>query len=220
MTEPSRESAPAEDTIRPPSRRTAPTSLAIASITVAIGLTLIELATAVASYPAARDFSATLRAGGSPGDTLTWYDGLELLSIPVLVVAYVVTCLWLQSARATALSIDPTLTHQRKAIWVWLGWWVPIVAFWFPYQVVRDVQEGSNGGRAGLAQGPWWACWLLYLFCVRATASAASSADPLRVEQLPVIETLAAFGVLVACIQWCRIVRSVTKNQQTALSAR
>ena len=138
----------------------APTRLASATIAVAVAMASVEAATAVASFLAAERFADKIRLGGSPLDVFTFYDGLELLLFPVMVAAYVVGCLWLHRARTNTAVTGPRVAHKRAKIWVWLGWWVPIVSFWFPYQVVRErqhyrqrVPRGAPAGVRGVHRG-------------------------------------------------------------------
>lgn len=233
MTEPSRESAAPQDAPYPPPpasasaawpyapQRRAPKGLAIASIAVAIGLTALLVVTAVAAWPAAREFREAAELGRSTLDVFTVYDGLGLLLIPAVIAAYVVSCLWLQAARTNTITLEPHGRHQRGSVWVWLGWWVPIVSFWFPYQVVRDVQYHSvrrTGARRNLAL--WWAPWLVYTVSAYAINRATGSQDLGMIDALPVLETVAATAAVLACIQWCRIVHTITANQEAALSSR
>ncbi len=190
--------------------------LAIAAGLVAIGVTLVQALSALASIPAARRFEEALRGGELPGDVLTWYDATILLLIPALLVSYVITGLWLQAARSNAEAIRPRRRHQRGPVWVWLGWWVPIVSLWFPYQVVRDVQAGSGGGPR-VSLGPWWTGWIIWLIMNRISSNVASSTDPDVVAGLPVAEAVGTAALVLACVQWCRLLRQITGTQEAAL---
>lgn len=202
----------------PPRRREAPVGLAIASGVVAGGVALLEVATAVASVPAASEFSDEIDAGGSAYNVFTTYDALEILVLPGLVAAYVVSCLWLQFARSNTAVISPGFQHRRGGVWVWLGWWVPIVNLWFPLQVVRDVGEASGRGGAVPGVGLWWAGWLVYLFGNRIGANISTSAESSVVAALPMFETITALGCVVACVMWCRLLHRITQDQAAALS--
>ncbi|MFW6866757.1 DUF4328 domain-containing protein [Nocardioides sp. CPCC 206347] len=230
MTEPSREPSPWPGPAypaTPPSgaawpaapQRSAPTALAVASGVLAIVLALLAVVIAIASGPASKEFADAARAGYSTYDVFTSYDGLALLLFPFLIGAYVVSCLWLQFARANTMAIAPRVPHQRGRVWVWLGWWVPIVSLWFPFQVVRDVQDASRPEGRTVGLGLWWAAWLVYLFGSRVAASASTSTDPGFIEALPTIEWINAGALAVACVQWCRILYVTTTNQQRALAS-
>lgn len=202
--------------------RNAPVGLAIASAVIAIGFALVEVASALSAGQAADEIRDAIRDGQTAYDVFTLYDAFELLLFPVMAAAYVVSCLWLHFARSNTLVIDPSTHHRRRTIWVWLGWWVPIVALWFPYQVVRDVQDGSRGaqGRAPVGLGLWWTAWLVYIIGNRMTSQASTSDDPDVVGTLPVIEGVTAVAVVVACVIWCRLLQNITAMQQEALAPR
>ncbi len=71
----------------------------------------------------------------------------------VQLAAAVVTCLWLWQSRVLAEAVSPGRGHARSRVWVWLGWIVPVVAFWFPYQVVRDVRAATVVVRDAASDG-------------------------------------------------------------------
>nr|BFF17814.1 hypothetical protein GCM10025730_13350 [Promicromonospora thailandica] len=141
----------------PPPRSAA--GLGVATIVLACVWTVVQVLQ-LATAPQAAD---ALRAAAAAGDgalasAFTGYDAVGLLLVPVQIAAYVVACLWLSTSRATAEALDPRYVHARGRVWAWLGWWVPVVSFWFPYQVVRDVRRATTtrliggsvaGGRPG-----------------------------------------------------------------------
>jgi hypothetical protein len=185
---------------------------------MAVGLTLVEVLTAIAAAPAARDLQDALRSEEPVEVALTWYDGLTLLFVPVVIVTYVVACLWLQYARSNTDVIVPVRPHQRRMPWVWLGWWVPVVLFWFPLQVVRDVRDGSRPTGAPIGLGLWWTAWVVWLVANRAGNRLLGSDDPDVVGLMPTVAAVGAAALVVACIQWCRIVHRITADQRAALA--
>ena len=50
--------------------------------------------------------------------------------------------------------------HTRRAGWAWGGWVTPIVALWFPFQVVRDVRRALSPMETSALIGFWWALFL------------------------------------------------------------
>jgi len=159
-------------------------------------------------------------------DTIAWnvFSWADLVSIPLigaLVVAYVCNCLWLGRARAnTAVLTRGAAQHDRESTWVWLGWWMPIVALWFPYQVVRDVRNGSIElvDRKQLL-GLWWAAWLVLLLAWRVGDALASSRDVLSegtITTMAVCYSISALAAAIGCFLWFRIVRDVTRAQEAS----
>ncbi|MGI8334460.1 DUF4328 domain-containing protein [Actinomadura scrupuli] len=102
------------------------------------------------------------------------YDNLTLaLTIwEYCATALVATALisWLFRVRANALVIRDDGQRWRKS-WLVLGWFVPIVAFWVPKQVVDDIwtaskpaQQDRPGSGKHLLVSAWWLTWMLYCF--------------------------------------------------------
>lgn len=87
------------------------------------------------------------------------------------VAAAIVFIIWLWRARQNSEALSEGL-HTRARGWAIGGWFVPIVAWWFPYQVVRDVWLASDPATrivtgelrrtsGGKLVGWWWACWIV-----------------------------------------------------------
>lgn len=83
----------------------------------------------------------------------------------------VVFIFWLWRARHNAEILSDGL-HTRGRGWVIGGWFTPFVAWWFPYQVVRDVWRATDPAtrmvdgelrlaRGGRLVGWWWAMWVI-----------------------------------------------------------
>lgn len=75
---------------------------------------------------------------------------------------------WLYRARDNAERLSPW-PHRRSRAWLFWGWLVPIVSFWFPYQIVADIRAASLQGEHNNPDAApslnllnWW--WGLYLF--------------------------------------------------------
>jgi hypothetical protein len=102
-------------------------------------------------------------------DSLYALSGVvELTVYAVTVVAFLV---WLFRARANADLLAPW-PHRRAKPWLIFGWFVPIVNWWFPKQIVDDIWNSSKPGalypthnfavarRSGLVWA-WWIAWLI-----------------------------------------------------------
>jgi hypothetical protein len=124
---------------------------------VAVALTAHHLGHAYTDY-----FSALSRwdgrAGTEPpqpdvGGSQVWptYLGSFLL-LPVELLFM----MWLQ--RAATFARRAGLKAKRDPMWAILGFIVPVVNFWYPYQVARDVFPLGHPGRRLVAQ--WWTLWL------------------------------------------------------------
>lgn len=202
---------------RPP----VPGGLATATIALAVAVTAVQVLAWLTSFGAAEEFERAARAGTPSAEVLTGYDAVGLLLVPVQLAAAVVTCLWLWQSRVLAEAVSPGRGHARSRVWVWLGWIVPVVAFWFPYQVVRDVRAATVvAPRPGL--GWWWAGWLLWRVATNVatqvtTFSSTGAAGTFAL--LPVAETVGTAGLVVALVLWVRTVREITAGQRAAVGA-
>ncbi|MFC8798250.1 DUF4328 domain-containing protein [Promicromonospora sp. NPDC057138] len=148
---------------------------------------------------------------------------VSLTDMPIAlaqVAAGVVACGWLWRSRGFAVAVDPGAPHAREAAWVWLGWMVPVVAWWFPYQVVRDIREATVRDPADRG-GLWWGAWL-----VTSLASTVSFytvvfvvsgiADPMLA---PVMEGVVLVAMALALWGWIEIVREIHAAQRQWLSS-
>ena len=195
--------------------------LAIGTAVVSSVLALVQLAAWATSWSAAAELVHMSRSGTDVLDgPLFAYDIVNLGLIPAFIASYVVGCLWLQRARSNAERISPGWPHARSRVWVWLGWWVPIVSFWFPYQVVRDVRAGSPGhARTSGGVGAWWTFYLLFLLTWRvagATVPISGVPDADLARLLPWVESVATVAMLVCLVLWLRLVREITTAQANA----
>lgn len=200
--------------------------MAYLSVAAAIAITLLEINTALvgSAVPKVR---LAVALGMDPLQVLGWRDAIQFLILPLLVVAYFATCLFLRRARINTLVLDPSAPHERGAIWVWLGWLVPIVSWWYPSQVVRDIQNGSSRTGPVVNVTLWWGAWLVWLVVGRVASGLVrprarsmgpgSMADPSALEPLGWI---AALAMAVACVQWCRLVHGITTAQRESLALR
>lgn len=184
----------------------APLGLGTATIVLAGVWTALQVLSLATSFGAA-DQLAAADAAGTPAPFAA-YDGVTFLMFPVQIAAYVVSCLWLQSSRTLTEVVAPMVPQTRGRVWVWLGWVVPVVSLWFPYQVVRDV-AGATGARLRVTLGWWWACWLAALSFTNQASFAAAGLGSRDPSMIPAFEALAASALVAAFVLWVRIVRAV-----------
>lgn len=82
----------------------------------------------------------------------------QIASLASLVVGIIVV-VWLYKAAENAAIIG--YYAALSPIWAVFAWVVPIVNFWFPYQIVRDTLAPDNPARTLV--GRWWTFYLLPL---------------------------------------------------------
>ncbi len=140
---------------------------ALAIVTcVAVALVMAAYAVRGLLAPIVADKLDLMLASHSPV-TLTplhVFDWVNSWSGQLLLIAAVLTIIWLNLVRRNTEALSPKAFHERSAVWVTLGWVVPIVNLWFPFQVVRDIQHGLHPNPsvrrapavAGHLAGYWW----------------------------------------------------------------
>ncbi|MBE7698887.1 DUF4328 domain-containing protein [Oerskovia sp. Sa1BUA8] len=198
----------------PPPRPVAP-GLGTASVVLAATVALVVVVQFLVSFPAVATLDAIVAGEQVPTGVLDAYDALSSVALLVELAAGVVTVVWLWKSRTFAEAASPGWPHTRSRVWVWLGWFVPVVALWFPYQVVRDVRAATlREKRPGL--GGWWAAWLVLGFATNASARLLGSDDPDVWRALSVFDGLAALAVVVAAALWAKVVREVSAGQRAA----
>ena len=185
-----------------------PAELAIASIVSCSAVTVVCAFSFVMSFGVVDE----IRQWGYDvySSTMLPYDWMTILLLPLQLAAGIITIVWLWQSRALAEIYSPSASYARSRVWVWLGWIVPIVAWWFPYEVVRDI------GRATLRREParlgmWWAGWLVGSV---ATNGAGRILSESTYQALPVFEGFATLGMILALVGWISIVRSYTAGQR------
>lgn len=75
-----------------------------------------------------------------------WWTTVSVSFFVVHLVTAAVFIRWLWLARADAEVLNPA-RHRHDRMWVVVGWFVPILAFWRPQAVVRDVWNATNPAR-------------------------------------------------------------------------
>jgi hypothetical protein len=81
--------------------------------------------------------------------------GLEITGL-VALATEIVFIVWFAKAADNAERLF--IPHRRNTIWAILGFFVPVVNFWFPYQVAADLLPPGDPARP--IAGWWWAWYL------------------------------------------------------------
>lgn len=171
---------------------------------------LLDVLEAVTAVGAAPRFAAAAEQGLQ--QPLVAYDGVVLGAGVVSLVAFVLTGLWLTAVRRNVDRVAPG-SQRRGVVWAWLGWFVPVVSLWFPYQVVSDAGRAST--RARLPYGAWWALFLGFVVVQRVTGQmvggVTGDVDPGLVRALPAAEAASALLLGGAFVLWARTVLAVSR---------
>lgn len=189
--------------------------LATATTVLAWVVAAVLVVQFLVSVPAVSTLNALVAGDLVSTGVLNAYDALSSLSLVLQIAAAVVTIVWLWRSRTFAEAMTPGWPHARSRVWVWLGWMLPVVALWFPFQVVRDVRAATlRENRPGL--GWWWASWLVLGFASNAGANILTSDNSDIWIVLPFFDGIAAIAVVVAAALWSKVVREVSAGQRTA----
>lgn len=199
-----------------------PEGLAVAALMLASVYTVVEVLLLLTSFGAAETYGEAARQGTDVAGVITAYDVLGMGYV-VLLPLWIVTCLFLQRARRRAVALAPRFHHQRSPVWTWLGWPVPIVGLWFPYQVVRDIVRNAwrdpwGDQRQRLHLGLWWATWVVAIVAGQVTSRLipwSGTPDADAVARLPLFQGITAVATVAGLVLWVRIVNSLLHALRT-----
>jgi heme/copper-type cytochrome/quinol oxidase subunit 2 len=143
------------------------------------------------------------------------------LALAGLVAGWVTGSLWLHRARTNAEALGPGRPHARRAGWAWGGWVTPVVALWFPFQVVRDVRRALSPLATTALIGCWWALFLATEIGWRTswnlqTDALVSFENAATARQMSVITAAVMVAALAA---WAEVLRVVTLEQHERMYA-
>jgi Domain of unknown function (DUF4328) len=201
--------------------------LGMALLVLGALMVLGDILSAVSAPAAVHAFEAAAAEGRDPTQVLTAYGAAALFYLLLLLPTWIVGSLWLSRARQNAVLIAPDQV-RRSAVWAWLGWWVPIVSFWFPKQIVDDSwQITSSAAAVGQRVRDrdttlWWVLWIVYNLAanVYATSQNRGIIDVIMGAEVPVNQgvvpaleiAVAILGVL-AFAAWVPVVRGLSQAQ-------
>ncbi len=192
---------------------------AIGATTTALVVTLVEIGEAVSAWAAGDTYAQAARNKVPIETILTVYDLSVTVWLAAAVASYIVTCLWLYRTRTNSqlLSARP---HARSRGWVWAGWLVPIVSWWFPLQVVRDTRRAIRPTVGSALIGWWWAAWLAYFATTRLGTNLLPFSGPISesaARALAPVETASAVLAIAACALWCTLLWRITSEQEQTM---
>ena len=190
-----------------------PRGLAIATLVLACAIEALFIGYFLTSGSAERAFDSAAARRELPPYTVL--DVLMVLYLPVLLAAYVVTCVWLMQARKFATIVRPGDPHTHRAAWVWFGWWVPFVSFVFPYTVVRDIRRASRPALSGTGFVVfWWLSWLATLIGIQVLSAMVPDGQTVRTaDGLQVAAAVLAGIGAVALAAWISVIRDISSGQ-------
>lgn len=134
-----------------------------------------------------RQFRDALNTDGTTTTHYTGWNSATLLLQGFNVVNLAAEILfWIWLYRAAIVARRAGLPARREPVWAWLGFIIPIISLWFPYQVASDTLPPGHPARSIVNR--WWAFWI------------AQSLAPIPVAVVAYFSTPAALVVaLAAC---------------------
>ena len=144
--------------------------------------------------------------------------GSNLTSSLLLLVeigVWVTVSLWLTRILQNVV-VKGQYGRRRSEVWVWLGWVIPFVNFWFPLQIVTDAVRSTAAvaGVRPIRTGFWWAAWLLSLLSsLVATVATLLPPDQTLHRSLVAVDVLVT---VVALALWLRIVLWLGRYHDTS----
>jgi hypothetical protein len=142
--------------------------------------------------------------------------GLALLG---LVAGFVTGSMWLHRARKNAELLEPGARHARGAGWAWGGWVVPVVALWFPFQVVRDVRRALSPLQSAALIGFWWTLFLASEIGARTSINLQGDALARfeNAETARQMSIITAAVMIAALAGWGQVLRVITVEQHARM---
>lgn len=188
--------------------------LASAVTVLSVLYTVCSWLSALLSPAADRAYEDAVRQGSDTREVLTAMDGVGLVAAPVLLAAWIVTSLWLGRIYDNAVQLRPASMRRSKA-WVWLGWFVPIVSYWIPLQILNDgavVTGAAAGEQKRIPTGAYWGVWVV-LNLLSSLSFVMSMNLPPEDSVNPGLEyAIAVLGTL-ALVLWIRLVARLSAVQ-------
>ncbi len=121
-------------------------------------------------------------------------SGLVALGVQVIFMT------WLY--QAATISRRAGLPARREPVWAFVGFLVPIVSIWFPYQVAADLFAPDDSNRR--LAGRWWGLYLSQGFAVMLILIIAAISTPVAVivalacTVLPIMTAMTARAMIAA----------------------
>jgi len=181
------------------------------------------LCTCVAALVLVRAVRVRFEGGQDAVDwSLGVYYAATVLALLSMVAGWVTGSMWLHRARVNAEALDPQGHHARRAGWAWGGWVTPIVALWFPFQVVRDVRRALSPLETSALVACWWVLFLAAEIGLRTSLNLQGDALN-RFENIATAQQMSAItaAVMVAALAaWAQVLRVITLEQHERMYSR
>lgn len=134
----------------------------------------------------------------------------------VCAIAFLV---WMGRIRHNGRELSGT-SPRYAGLWVYLGWVVPVVNFWFPRGIIADAYRSSAPGeRLPRSLNVWWGLWLIGMLSGVGLMYGDSTDEIIARAYTDVWQLLASDAAVVgAAVAGIFVVRAVTAVQERHLN--
>lgn len=186
------------------------------AIGVAVAWVVVSVLTAVVASLTKGEMQAWVEGAGGDDSGYALIAVLAVVEVLLMLAAWIAAGIWLLGIRRVATATARGYPHRRSEVWAVLGWVVPVVSLWFPYQVVADALS-SLRGRSKALLPVWWTCWLVAM--IGGNATGRLGGDLMTADQVG--EWVAGLGIasllmVLALPSWILVVRRLTSAAQSA----
>lgn len=147
--------------------------------------------------------------GAAPLSELETFDLLSVWVSAVSVIVLVATgvCWWIWQYRAAVRvrAVNPA-GIRRSPGWHVGSWVIPVIAWWFPFQNVKDLVRSSRAALSGGVLGWWWGLWLASSFATSVSSRMGMTADTLTAITSSLAVSLVGEVLLVAAAPFAWLV--------------
>ena len=145
-----------------------------------------------------------------PAELFAWTMVMSLAGVPVLVSLVMLIAWTYRCATAAAVLGIPA---RREPIWAIVGWLVPVIGYWFPYESVRDCLPPDHPARRDVLR--WW------LGYVAAAVVAPTAIVLAFVGTTPFVVAFAVLAVLdvVTLVIGLRVANAIDDAHRAALAS-
>ncbi|GAA1273674.1 hypothetical protein Psi02_04510 [Planotetraspora silvatica] len=220
--------APPPTALRPIHGRAVAASVALA-LNALVGLTAsvvgvqrVALISEFSADPDSVDI-AEIEAGDSIAGAVAMVQSVAYV---LAIAAFLV---WLYRARKNAepLALWP---HRLSTPWLFFGWVVPVVSFWFPKQIMDDIWASSKPGGLHLAPNfgaarrsgliwAWWLAWLAAVWASKLVSNGFRNPDDLEsIRRAVLVDVITDALLVIAAILAAMIVLQISRFQEARRS--
>jgi len=161
------------------------------------------------------------------GDSIA--EAVAMVQYVAYILAISAFLVWLYRARKNAepLALWP---HRLSTPWLFFGWVVPVVSFWFPKQIMDDIWASSRPGGLHLAPNfaaarrssliwAWWLAWLGAVWASKLVSNGFHNPDDLEsIRQAVLVGVVTDALFVIAAVLAAMIVLQISRFQEARRS--